>query len=127
MAKKSKKVEFKGWDWSELGPVLLNRSYAYYSKLYDDCFKCDETMLKDLREALSLMMWKVADSRKEVRAKGLKEIETKLNHIRNFVKAVAECEGEGGYRYSLVNGLYNTEDAYTFLCYTSILLESLWT
>ena len=127
--RKSKKVIFKGWDWSELGPALLNKTYSSYAKKYrddEDCFKKDEVMLKDLREAMWAMMWEIADSRPEVRREGLKKIKAKLQHVRNFVKAVVECE-KGGYRYSLIKGLYDTKDNYTFLSYTSLLLDSLWT
>ncbi len=127
MAKKSKRIIFKGWDYTELVPVLLKKSVNSYHKKYKDSVTAEYEIITELHLYISEMMNEIADSRSEVRAAGLKKIKVPLKNIRNFVKAVAESEKKCGCRYTLIKGLYDIEHDWTFLNYTMKLLDSLWT
>ena len=125
MAKpKSKRIIFKGWDYTELLPVLLDKTTEQYEKEYEkdeDCFAADEAMVKDMKEAIFILM-----EEKEF-SKSNKIVNKKISYIRKFVKAVADCEKTCGYRYPLIKGLYDIEHDATFLKYTAYLIDSLWT
>ena len=114
------KVEFDGYDWSELLPVLLGTTYD------DECYKTEdgthdnEKMLSDLDNYLGGIMCYLSMGKDKK-----KTVEIPLMHIRNFVNAVKKCDCS--YREKLLQGLCDTEDDFTFVRYTSILLPSLWT
>ncbi|MFA5599551.1 MAG: hypothetical protein WDA06_03035 [Phenylobacterium sp.] len=125
------KVEIKGWDWTELVPALLGKSYGYYYKKYNSEDNPETKIIEDLRKVLNDMAWEIAESEAslypEKRAKSLKKTEKKLKFVREFVAAVMDAEGKDGAGYNLLKGLRDTKHDWTFLKYTSILLDTLWT
>lgn len=133
MKKRKKSVKFKGWDWTELVPALLDKSTdSYYNEFKGEeseshLNKAEHEMLNDLQDFMYDMIDEITDSRPEVRKKGLEKIAVPLKYIRRFVLKVAECEELCGCRHTLIKGLYDIEDEWTFLSYTAKLLDCLWT
>jgi len=115
MAKKTKKIEFDGYDWTELVEPLLGDEYAEEED--------DEKLLKALRDYMSKMLGSIGGwgSIEE------EELKQSLQYVRDFVKSIYEHEEKHGCAASLIKGLYDIENDEIFIQYTIVLLDCLWT
>lgn len=114
-------MKFKGWDWSELFRIWPEtKKIKWPEPTYDTPFSDEEAQVAWLRNKF----WEL--NTKQFTDKGLSEKDKlQIKNIREFVKTIAKnsrhtCQ-------PLLIGLSKIEDDESFLKYTDILLEGLWT
>lgn len=106
----SKDIDFKGFDWEELGEIWGLKLDPDLMTV-DNPFADEQKLAKDIRYKL-------------LRFESLSSNQISL--VRKFVTKLTENSKDILCEYPLYKGLGEIEDNYTFCKYVSLLLESLW-
>ena len=113
-------MKFRGWDWTEmlrLWPETKKIKWPESTPL--NLFADEEAQATFIREKIASLQ--LAEFNKKLTNKE----KLKVQNIRNFVMTVAGHKRHTS--YPLYRGLAKIKDDETFLKYTAILLEGLWT
>jgi len=114
------KFEFKGWDWTELLP-LVGMEEEYKREVDDaepkDCFEAEEAFGKRMSEKIRLYCHEHTEE----------ETKEFIGHLRAYLQKVVEHELEQGYYEPYYQGILNTEHDEVFLQAYALNLTGMWT
>jgi hypothetical protein len=113
-------MQFKGWDWTELLKVWEASKKKWPEPTPEEPFLDEEEQAKFIRQEL----YTLACSPYTNRGRSAKQLR-QIKDIRNFVTIVGKISDHAA--APIFVGLSKISDDETFLKYTDILLEHLWT
>lgn len=109
--------EFKGWDWTELAPVMgMEEELKEIASVPKDYMKLEAVLGKEMASK----MLRYPDEHTE------EETELFIKHLRTFLQLIVDMEHMGHYK-PYYEGILKTENNDVFLSVYSRNLTSMWT